>query len=195
MLILLRHGQTTANAQSLLQGRIDLDLDVVGQQQAALCGQFVRQHFPHARIVSSPLVRAQQTALAISPNVVIDERFIELDYGSWDGVAMSAIDPAQWAGWRSNPHFRPPNGESLVELDERVRPALEEMREEAMEKHIVIVSHVSPIKSAVTWALGTGPESTWRMHLDRASICRVAVTSRGATLAGFNETGHLLPVG
>ena len=195
MLILLRHGQTTANAQSLLQGRIDLDLDVVGQQQAALCGQFVRQHFPHARIVSSPLVRAQQTAFAISPHVEIDERFIELDYGSWDGVAMSAIDPAQWAGWRSNPHFRPPNGESLVELDERVRPALEELREEAMEKHIVIVSHVSPIKSAVTWALGTGPESTWRMHLDRASMCRVAVTARGATLASFNETGHLLPVG
>lgn len=195
MLILLRHGQTTANAQSLLQGRIDLNLDVVGQQQAALCGQFVRQHFPHARIVSSPLLRAQQTALAISQHVEIDERFIELDYGSWDGIAMSAIDPAQWAGWRSNPHFRPPNGESLVELDERVRPALEELREEAMEKHIVIVSHVSPIKSAVTWALGTGPESTWRMHLDRASICRVAVTSRGATLAGFNETGHLLPVG
>lgn len=195
MLILLRHGQTTANAQSLLQGRIDLNLDVVGQQQAALCGQFVRQHFPHARIVSSPLLRAQQTALAISQHVEIDERFIELDYGSWDGIAMSAIDPAQWAGWRSNPHFRPPNGESLVELDERVRPALEELREEAMEKHIVIVSHVSPIKSAVTWALGTGPESTWRMHLDRASMCRVAVTARGATLASFNETGHLLPVG
>jgi len=195
MLILLRHGQTTANAQSLLQGRIDLDLDVVGQQQAAMCGQFVRQHFPHARIVSSPLLRAQQTALAIAPHVEIDERFIELDYGSWDGVAMSAIDPAQWAGWRSDPHFRPPNGESLVELDERVRPALEELREEAMEKHIVIVSHVSPIKSAVTWALGTGPESTWRMHLDRASMCRVAVTVRGATLASFNETGHLLPVG
>jgi probable phosphoglycerate mutase len=195
MFILLRHGQTTVNAQSLLQGRIDLDLDAVGQQQAALCGQFIRQHFPHARIVSSPLVRAQQTALAISPHVEIDERFIELDYGSWDGVAMSAIDPAQWARWRSDPHFRPPNGESLVELDERVRPALDELREEAMEKHIVIVSHVSPIKSAVTWALGTGPESTWRMHLDRASLCRVAVTPRGATLASFNETGHLLPVG
>jgi probable phosphoglycerate mutase len=195
MFILLRHGQTSANAQSLLQGRIDLDLDAVGKEQALLCGQFVRQHFPDAKIVSSPLMRAQQTALAISPTIKIDERFIELDYGSWDGVPMSAIDPAQWAGWRTDPHFRPPNGETLVELDERVRPALEEMREEAMESHIVIVSHVSPIKSAVTWALGTGPETTWRMHLERASMCRVAVTSRGATLAGFNETGHLRPVG
>ncbi len=195
MFILLRHGQTSANAQSLLQGRMNLDLDGIGQQQADLCGQYVRHHFPDARIVSSPLVRAQQTALAISPNVVIDERFIELDYGSWDGVAMSAIDQSQWGKWRMDPHFRPPNGETLVELDQRVQPALEELREEATQRHIVIVSHVSPIKSAVTWALGTGPETTWRMHLDRASICRVAVTARGASLSGFNETAHLRPVG
>jgi broad specificity phosphatase PhoE len=56
---------------------------------------------------------------------------------------------------------------------------------------VIVVSHVSPIKSGVTWALGTGPETTWRMQLDRASICRIAIGPRGPGLVGFNETSHL----
>jgi broad specificity phosphatase PhoE len=79
-----------------------------------------------------------------------------------------------------------------VELDERVRPALEELAQRAQHEDVVVVSHVSPIKSAVTWALGVGPDATWRCHLDRASICRIAVSSRGPALTSLNETAHLL---
>lgn len=192
MLILLRHGQTSANAQALLQGRIDLPLDEVGRAQAAKCGDFIRQNFPSAHVVSSPLMRAQQTAEQLSNDVQIDHRFIELDYGDWDGVALTDVPQQQWATWRTDPYFRPPNGESLVELDERVRPALEELAERAQHEHVVVVSHVSPIKSAVTWALGVGPDATWRCHLDRASICRIAINPRGPSLTSLNETAHLL---
>ena len=122
----------------------------------------------------------------------IDHRFIELDFGDWDGVALTDVPQQQWAIWRSDPHFRPPRGESLVELDERVRPALEELTERARQEHVVVVSHVSPIKSAVTWALGVGPDATWRCHLDRASICRIAIGPRGPSLTSLNETAHLL---
>ena len=191
MLILLRHGQTSANAQALLQGRIDLPLDDVGSNQAVKCGEFIRQQFPGARVVSSPLQRAQQTAQHIRHDVEIDERFIELDYGTWDGLALSEVPSDQWATWRRDPHFRPPQGESLVELDARVRPALEELAQRAQHEDIVIVSHVSPIKSAVTWALGVGPDATWRCHLDRASICRIAISPRGPSLTSLNETAHL----
>lgn len=171
---------------------MDLALDDVGRIQAMRCGAYIRENFPYARVISSPLVRAVQTASAISDTVEIDERFIELDYGDWDGIPMSEIDSSQWAHWRSDPSFRPPSGESLMELDARVRPALEELCDEAATHDIVIVSHVSPIKSAITWALGVGPDVTWRCHLDRASICRIGIGPRGPALLGMNDTGHLL---
>jgi probable phosphoglycerate mutase len=191
VLILLRHGQTAANAKALLQGRMNLPLDPEGELQAKRSGEFLREKYPDALVVCSPLTRAHQTACAISDNVTIDERFIELDYGDWDGVALTDVDQTLWAQWRNDPSFRPPGGETLVELDARVRPAFDEISERARTGDVIVVSHVSPIKSGVTWALGTGPETTWRMQLDRASICRIAIGPRGPGLVGFNETSHL----
>ena len=78
MLILLRHGQTAANAKALLQGRMNLPLDPEGERQAARSGEYLREKFPDALVVCSPLTRAHQTASAITGNVTIDERFIEL---------------------------------------------------------------------------------------------------------------------
>ena len=191
MLILLRHGQTAANAASLLQGRIDLPLDDVGREQARRSGEFIRDMYGDVVVMSSPLVRARETAAAITDDVHIDERFIELDYGDWDGVSMSVVDQVKWRQWRDDPSFRPPNGETLRELDARVHPALEEVAEIAREKNLVIVSHVSPIKSAVAWAMGVGPDTSWRMHLERASMCRIAIGPRGPSLHSFNDTSHL----
>ncbi|MEY2767008.1 MAG: hypothetical protein RI912_671 [Actinomycetota bacterium] len=191
MLILVRHGRTNVNAGARLQGRMDAELDELGVRQARAAGEHLRVRFPDARIVTSPLVRAVDTAMSIGASAINDERFIELDYGEWDGLELSKVPGDQWQEWRRNPHFRPPGGETLVELDERVRPALEELSEEARTSDIVIVSHVSPIKSAVTWALGTGPGSTWRMSLDRASICTISIGPNGPALVSFNETGHL----
>jgi broad specificity phosphatase PhoE len=191
VLILVRHGQTSANAGGLLQGRMDLPLDDEGRVQAMRTGAHIRENFPHARVIASPLRRAVDTARAISDEVEIDERFIELDYGQWDGRAMSEVDPAQWAQWRLDPMFRPPGGESLVELAQRVTPALEQLRSEAQERDVVVVSHVSPIKCAVTWALEVDSAVTWRFHLDRASICRIAVTARGLSVLSMNEVAHL----
>ena len=58
----------------------------------------------------------------------------------------------------------------------------------------MVVSHVSPIKAAVTWALGVDPIAGWRTHLDAASISRVIFRAQGPLLRTFNETGHLGPV-
>ena len=192
MLILLRHGQTDANARALLQGRIDLPLDDTGHAQARRCGAHLREAFPGARVIASPLLRARETASYVDGSFETDDRFVELDYGDWDGMAMADVPQEEWARWREEPSFRPPGGESLVELDRRVRPALEELVDEARHGHVVVVSHVSPIKSAITWALGVGPDATWRCHLDRASICRISIGPRGPSLTAMNETAHLL---
>jgi alpha-ribazole phosphatase len=191
VLILVRHGRTHANAQSLLQGHMDPPLDEVGTEQAHRTALVLRDLYPNAIIVSSPLQRARATAAAISDNIMIDERFIELNYGDYDGVPMTNIPPETWNEWRTNHHFRPPNGESLAELDVRVQSALTEWSEHAHDEHVIVVSHVSPIKSAVVWALNGDTSMTWRCMLDRASITRIAVSGRGPSLVGFNDTAHL----
>lgn len=188
MLILLRHGRTKANAGGLLQGRIDLELDELGVQQARAAAAAIG---PVDRVIASPLVRAQQTAAAIGQPVETDERFIELDYGDWEAKPVKDVPAETWALWRNDLDFRPPNGETLNELGSRVRHGLADLAVDAVHQNIVVVSHVSPIKASVAWALGASDDTTWRLFLGQASICRVAATLDSARLIEFNVTSHL----
>ena len=188
MLILLRHGRTKANAGGLLQGRIDPDLDQLGEQQALAAAAAIGQV---DRVIASPLVRAQQTAAAFGQPIETDDRFIELDYGDWEAKPVKEVPAETWAEWRSNLDFRPPNGETLNELGQRVRGGLMDLAVDAVHQNIVVVSHVSPIKASVAWALGTSDDTTWRLFLGQASICRIATTLDSARLIEFNVTTHL----
>jgi len=188
MLVLLRHGQTEVNAGGRLQGRIDAPLTQLGRRQAAAAAAALGTP---ARVVSSPLRRARETAAAFGVEVEVDDRWIELDYGDLDGRPMAEVPPSLWAQWRSDVDFAPPGGESLLALGARVRAACADLAASAREHDVVVVSHVSPIKAAVAWALGVGDETSWRMHLDVAAVCRIAIRPTGASLVGFNDTAHL----
>lgn len=188
MLILLRHGRTEANAGGLLQGRIDPELDELGRLQAAAAAAAIG---PVDRVISSPLRRARETAAAFGAPVEIDDRFIELDYGDWEAKPVRDVPAETWAEWRSDLDFRPPGGETLAELGDRVRGGLDDLAADAIHADIVIVSHVSPIKASAAWALGTGDETTWRMYLAQASISRIGTTLDSARLIEFNSTAHL----
>lgn len=188
MLYLVRHGRTAQNAARLLLGRMDVPLDELGLRQAAALGA-VPALASAARVVSSPLARARETASMIGPPVDVDDRWLEIDYGIYDGAELSAA-PELWAGWDADLEFRPPQGESLADLGRRVRAACDELWEQAATEDLVVVSHVSPIKAAVAWALGVGDELCWRTFLDTASITVVGPGRKGPTLRSFNETGH-----
>ena len=82
--------------------------------------------------------------------------------------------------------FVPPGGESLVQMGERVAGAMEELVAAVATMDVAVVSHVSPIKAAVSWVLHADAETAWRSHLDQASISRIAITPRGAVLRSFN---------
>lgn len=156
MLILVRHGEVAANAHGLLLGRADPPLTDVGARQAATLAALLPRP---ARIVSSPLTRARQTAEVIAGDelaVEVDERWVELDYGDLDGQPPTALDERDWHEFRTDPDFVPGGGESLAALCRRVRAACEELAADAAHRDVVVVSHVSPIKAAVTWALGVG---------------------------------------
>ncbi len=188
MLILVRHGRTSANAARLLQGRLDLPLDEVGREQAQA---IARALTGIDRLVVSPLQRARETAGALGVEAEIDERWIEIDYGVLDGTPVADVPDEVWHQWWRDPDFAPEGGESHTALYERVVAALEEMVEAARTSNIVVVSHMSPIKAAIGWALGLPSTVAWRGFLDQASISRIAVDVRGPVLSSFNETGHL----
>jgi broad specificity phosphatase PhoE len=189
VLILVRHGRTGFNAAGRLVGRLDPPLDEVGLIQAAAIGEALKGV---DRIISSPLQRARETAEYIGSPVEVDERWIEVDYGAYDGVELGAPATTElWERWRVDTAFVPPGGESLVQMGERVAEAMQELVKDAGDTDIAVVSHVSPIKAAVSWVLHADAETAWRSHLDQASISRIAVTPRGAVLRSFNETWHL----
>ncbi len=184
MLLLVRHGRTDANAQGLLLGRLDPPLSEEGRQQAAA----LKAKIPDgARVIASPLLRTRQTAEAFGLPVEIDERWIELDYGELDGLPLRDVPAELWREWRADPAFAPPGGESLAALGVRVRAACTDLVDEIGERDVVVVSHVSPIKAAIAWALGAGDDLSWRLFVQVASIARIGADQWGTTLRSFNE--------
>lgn len=189
MLYLVRHGRTASNASGLLLGRADPALDEVGETQAA---QLATALVTVDRIVSSPLLRTRQTAAAIAEHhgvgVDVDERLIELDYGEWDQRPLSSVTAGQWASWRADVDFAPPGGESLRALGVRVRAALDDLAAEAANGNVVVVTHVSPVKAGVAWAIDGDDNLAWRMFVAPASITRISTANGTRSLHGFNES-------
>ena len=192
MLILVRHGESAGNAAGLLLGRIDSPLSDRGIDQARSLAPVVAGA---TRLISSPLARALDTAEALGTGlpVEIDDRWIEVDYGEYDGQPLGDVPAEVWAEWRADTTFTPPGGESLASAGARVRAACEELFADPDgpargDGIVVVVSHVSPIKAAACWSLGMGDEGAWRLYLANASVTRVAWGPRGPVLAGFNHT-------
>src|ERR1700722_3834696 len=126
MLILVRHGESTGNADGLLLGRIGAPLTERGQTQARALGPWLSDV---TRVISSPLSRARATAEALGTGlpVEIDDRWVEVDYGEFDGRPLGSVPAEVWTRWRSDPDYRPPGGETLTEAGARVRSACEEL--------------------------------------------------------------------
>lgn len=190
MLILVRHGQVAANARGLLLGRADPPLTETGHRQARALAKALA---PPIRVVSSPLLRARQTAAVLagaredSGDVQVDRRWIEMDYGELDGQPATALPEQTWRTWWQDPHFVPAGGESVAAVGVRVREACAELASDAACGDVVVVSHVSPIKAALAWALGVGDEVAWRMYLVDAAVCRVDTSGPLPLLLAFNE--------
>jgi broad specificity phosphatase PhoE len=189
-LVFVRHGQTDANRNGVLLGRLDPPLNDAGREQAAVVAARVALLAP-ARIVASPLVRAMETAeivgVACGLSVGVDARLIEVDYGEYDGLPLAELPSDLVWKWRNDAEFAPPGGESLASVGKRMGEYTSEVLDSLAEGPMVAVSHVSPIKAAVLWALGLPELSAWRLRLDNASVTRLAPGPDGPVLLSFNE--------
>jgi probable phosphoglycerate mutase len=154
---------------------------------------------PVAEVRTSPLLRARDTAelLDLGVPVTVDERWIEIDYGEFECQPLGGIPAEVWQRWQGERDFRPPGGESLAAVDERISAACEELfavdgAARRPDGDVVVVSHVTPIKAAVAWALGT-VDLYWRLHLRTASVSRIGWNRDAPILHGYNEVA-LAPV-
>jgi broad specificity phosphatase PhoE len=196
--LLLRHGQTPMSVQKRYAGRSDVPLTDTGVQQAAAAAKRLASAGVGV-IVTSPLLRAVRTAQEIAAvtgaAVVTDEGFRETDFGAWEGLTFAEVRerwPAEMTAWLADPAVAPPGGESFTEVSQRVTEALHRVLARWERQTILIVSHVTPIKTLVCAALLAPPPALFRMHLDVAALCEIDWYADGpAVLRSFNDTGHL----
>jgi broad specificity phosphatase PhoE len=191
VLVLVRHGQSTANAAGLLLGRADAPLTEHGRKEARAVGALLG---PVTRLISSPLGRARDSAasLGLPVPIEVDDAWVEVDYGADDGRRLDDLPAGSWRRWRSDPHYRPVGGETLAEVGVRVRAACDALFAEEgagardPKGDVVVVSHVSPIKAAVAWALGGDDGVVWRLHLSTGSLTRIGWGAAGPVLHTYN---------
>lgn len=204
-LLILRHGQTEMSVDRRYSGRGDVPLTELGEQQARAAAKrlaamdgVVGDAGP-APVVSSPLLRTHRTAQLVAEatgaEVRFDDGLVETDFGSWEGLTFGEA-AEQYAeehrAWLGDPTVAPPHGESLQAVHERVRATCDELVERHAGRTVVLVTHVTPIKSLLRIGLDAGPSLFYRLHLDLASLSVVEFYPDGnASVRLVNDTSHL----
>ncbi|MTD58113.1 bifunctional RNase H/acid phosphatase [Amycolatopsis pithecellobii] len=199
--LLLRHGQTELSIDRRYSGRGDLPLTEVGRQQAAaaakrLAGMAGGEPIP---VVSSPLTRTLQTAQAVADAIGVrvetNQGLVETDFGEWEGLTFREAaerDPELHGRWLRDSSVPPPGGESFDRVHRRVLAVRDELVASYAERTVVVVSHVTPIKSLLRLGLDAGPSLLFRLHLDLAALSIVEFYPDGnASVRLVNDTCHL----
>jgi broad specificity phosphatase PhoE len=199
-LTLIRHGMTEWNTIGRFQGHSDIPLSDEGRCQAALLAPYVATFPDIDVIVTSPLLRAVQTAEIVLPGRprLLEARLRELDFGEFEGRTRAQLerDP-RWDGWVADPFGRPaPGGESYRQLRTRADAWLVEARTRHPEAHVLAVSHSGTIQMLLSSLLGVEhPRWRKRIYLRHTSVSHVLFRGEEAVLERVNDTRHLVPDG
>lgn len=198
-LLLVRHGQTALSVERRYSGRGNPRLTEIGLRQAAAVADRLGAVGGVDAIVSSPLSRALQTADAIGkacgPTVTELADLTETDFGEWEGLTFADAvrrDPELHRTWLADPSVPTPGGESFDQVHARVTRALDQIVATFAGSTVVVVSHVTPIKTLLRIGLDAGPSLLFRLHLDLASLSVVEFYPDGnASVRLVNDTSHL----
>ncbi|MFF0510307.1 bifunctional RNase H/acid phosphatase [Streptomyces sp. NPDC004250] len=200
--VLLRHGETPLTPQKRFSGSggSDPSLSSVGREQAERVAESLARRGTVQAVVASPLARTRETAGIVAARlgleVTVEEGLRETDFGAWEGLTFGEVReryPADLDAWLSSPEARPTGGgESFAATGERVAATRDRLVRAYAGRTVLLVSHVTPIKTFLRLALGAPPESLFRMELSAASLSAVAYyADGGASVRLFNETSHL----
>ncbi|MFE2961735.1 bifunctional RNase H/acid phosphatase [Nocardia tengchongensis] len=198
-LLLLRHGQTELSVQRRYSGRGNPPLTELGREQAAKAAAMLARKGGIEAIVCSPLSRARETAAAAGQALGLPVRELpgltETDFGAWEGMTFQEArdhDPELHARWLGDPSLPAPGGESFDQVRERVEAVRRDLVAMYPGANVLVVSHVTPIKTLLQLALGVGPSLLYRLHLDLASLSVAEFYSDGGSSVRLvNDTSYL----
>ncbi|MGK5642223.1 bifunctional RNase H/acid phosphatase [Streptomyces sp. URMC 126] len=200
--VLLRHGETALTPQKRFSGSggSDPELSPAGRRQAEAVAAALAARGTIQAVVSSPLRRCRETAGVVAGRLGLDVRvedgLREADFGAWEGLTFAEAReryPADLDAWLASTKAAPTgDGESFAAVARRVALARDRLLARYAGRTVLLVSHVTPIKSLVRLALGAPPESLFKMELSAASLSAVAYYADGNTsLRLLNDTSHL----
>ena len=198
-LVLVRHAATEHSVLRRFSGRNELPLSEPGQQQAAALATRAATFGEVAAVVSSPLRRARQSAERIADalglEVSVHDGFVESDFGVWEGLTVDEVQqrwPHELGAWLTSADSAPPDGESFAAVARRVRRARDELIMKYPGATVVVVSHVTPIKTLLRIALDAPVSAMSRMYLDPASVSIANYYADGTpSVRLVNDTSHL----
>ncbi|MGJ4127323.1 bifunctional RNase H/acid phosphatase [Corynebacterium macclintockiae] len=197
----LRHGQTEMSVQRQFSGLSDPELTAHGQEQAKRAAAYVAGQLAGSSgsagavaIYSSPLKRTRQTAEAVAealanaggagggaparPRVHTTEALIEMNFGDWEGRTFAEVMdefPLEHDACLWDSSAAPSGGESPDDVLARVRPFLRDVARNHPGEDVVLVSHVTPIKSILRHALCASGAIYRTLHLDLAGLSVIEI--------------------
>ncbi|MEU1825342.1 bifunctional RNase H/acid phosphatase [Streptomyces abikoensis] len=200
--VLLRHGETALTPEKRFSGSggTDPELSPAGRRQAEAAAAALAARGTIQAIVTSPMRRCRETAETIGGrlglDVRVEEGLREADFGSWEGLTFAEARerfPEDLNAWLASTKAAPTGGgESFATVARRVSLSRDKLIARYAGRTVLLVTHVTPIKTLVRLALGAPPESLFRMELSAASLSAVAYYADGnASLRLLNETSHL----
>ncbi|MEV6949145.1 bifunctional RNase H/acid phosphatase [Streptomyces sp. NPDC051172] len=200
--VLLRHGETPLTPQKRFSGSSGTNpsLSDVGREQAERAGAALARRGTIQAIVASPLARTRETAGIVARHlgleVTVEDEIRETDFGAWEGLTFAEVReryPDDLNTWLADPHAQPSGGgESFAATATRIAAARDKLVAAYAGRTVLLVSHVTPIKTFVQLALGAPPEALFRMELSAAALSAVAYYADGnASVRLFNDTSHL----
>lgn len=200
--VLLRHGETALTPEKRFSGSGGSDpvLSEAGRRQAEAAATALAARGTIQAVVTSPLRRCRETAEVVAArlglDVIVDEGLRETDFGAWEGLTFAEVReryPDDLDAWLASPKAAPTGGgESFATVTRRVSSARDRLLARHQGRTVLLVTHVTPIKTLARLALGAPPESLFRMELSAASLSALAYYADGnASLRLLNDTSHL----
>ena len=162
---LVRHGQTDLNKEKLMQGLVDQPLNNFGRDQARRVGR-LKGDLVFDAVYASPLSRAKETASIIAgipiDEVKVDQRIIEVDFGSYDKKPFKKLGLKMWAYWLLPEVFpNPKTVESIDSMTERAGSFLKDLEKESYD-NVLVVCHGGIIRSLAGYLENKKNKIKWR---------------------------------